>query len=507
MTCREKLNIEYPSEVGSSFVGGCCGCPHHFGYLDSPEYCVPDTSKAINKCTKCWDREIPGTEKTKEKEMYNIDHNYLNTKSYEELINMVIEDDLRIRDKDERISVMERQIEDKDEKINLVIKNYKDLSDITDSYHTKAEDLKKKIKDLQDTIDIIEREKTSRIRELHEKNENLKDTIESKNGLIGTLKQKITNLNEKNELLLKDNQYVRDANRLSAEKDKEKIESLEARLKVFEDELSELKEKNESLEKDVSNYRDIIAMRDRRLDAKEADIHNLRETIEFYERHVNRIEGELKLYKGMKVDNNKTDYNTYTAKLAHCGINKNNTCFKPDMSEGHADPVGHDGVNGETGFGQNIPLEEPICESVPSSAVIGKIHCLKANWVVDEEPHVVFKLPRDAVKKLTGKDNWSNIDYLIMPTDMYKDVLNKDLEEHMKKYRDTIDQYRYYSRFLDSPCLNITPDTTSNPIPPVAKDYKAIAEHNFQKFTALQEAGFTEDQAMSLIPIWTDDED
>lgn len=481
MTCREKLKIEHPTEVGSRFVGGCCGCPHHFGYLDRPKYCDPDAPKAINKCTKCWDREIPGTEETKEKNM----------------------------ELNEKFAKM----------------TFAELVDTASSYEKEIENLREDNNRLGTMIS--NRENVI---------ENIKVDLERKDEEIDRLIENAVNKDEKISLLLKDNQYVRDANRLSAEKDKEKIESLE---------------------KDVSNYRDIIAMRDRRLDEKEADIHNLRETIEFYERHTNRIEGELKLYKGMKVDTNKTDYtnpkkveplckyvpsNRVIATLESVIIEEEGIratillteeaaeCFMPngrlpnlgsdikvcdfaepdklrtmpDIDEmhenkGHNDPVGEPGEPGEPGI--------PICTTVPSSAVIGKIHCLKANWVVDEEPHVVFKLPKDAVKKLTGKDNWSNIDYLIMPTDMYKDVLNKDLEEHMKRYRDMIDQYKYYSRVLDNPCLNITPDHNSNPIPPVAKDYKAIGEHIHRKFAALMDAGFTEDQAMSLIPMWTDDDE
>lgn len=61
MTCREKLQLEYPDRIGDQWEGGCCGCPSMRGYLDDPpeEWC-----KKI-RCAECWDREIPETENTK----------------------------------------------------------------------------------------------------------------------------------------------------------------------------------------------------------------------------------------------------------------------------------------------------------------------------------------------------------------------------------------------------------------------------------------------------------
>lgn len=62
MTCREKLQIEHPDRVGCNFMGGCCGCPNDYGYLDEPEYCQSIMDTCEERCSKCWDREIPGTE-------------------------------------------------------------------------------------------------------------------------------------------------------------------------------------------------------------------------------------------------------------------------------------------------------------------------------------------------------------------------------------------------------------------------------------------------------------
>lgn len=61
MTCREKLAEEHPECVDYRFCGGCNGCPHDYHYL--PE---PSSEECMHMdCTDCWNREIPGTEKSK----------------------------------------------------------------------------------------------------------------------------------------------------------------------------------------------------------------------------------------------------------------------------------------------------------------------------------------------------------------------------------------------------------------------------------------------------------
>lgn len=60
MTCRERLKIEHPDDICESACGGCFGCPDSHGYLPTPSYCTNDDDEY--SCTKCWDREIPGTE-------------------------------------------------------------------------------------------------------------------------------------------------------------------------------------------------------------------------------------------------------------------------------------------------------------------------------------------------------------------------------------------------------------------------------------------------------------
>lgn len=63
-TCREKLKIDHPTAIGLDpsdpvFRGGCRGCPDDYGYLDPPRFCNDPRLDPMEKCTKCWDREIP----------------------------------------------------------------------------------------------------------------------------------------------------------------------------------------------------------------------------------------------------------------------------------------------------------------------------------------------------------------------------------------------------------------------------------------------------------------
>lgn len=57
MTCREKLAKEHPEKINPNVEGGCWGCPSYYGYMSNP-VCYEIS------CGECWDREIPGTEKS-----------------------------------------------------------------------------------------------------------------------------------------------------------------------------------------------------------------------------------------------------------------------------------------------------------------------------------------------------------------------------------------------------------------------------------------------------------
>lgn len=68
MTYKQKLQIEHPDRVDSCWWGGCFLCPHDYGYCDKTDgmchkkNCTPGETI----CTRCWNRETPGTEPSEE---------------------------------------------------------------------------------------------------------------------------------------------------------------------------------------------------------------------------------------------------------------------------------------------------------------------------------------------------------------------------------------------------------------------------------------------------------
>jgi hypothetical protein len=74
MTYREKLEIEYPDCIDEACDGGCSSCPHEYDYCKKGDtLCAEEPLAKVKpneeKCRKCWDQVIPGTE---EKMMDNI---------------------------------------------------------------------------------------------------------------------------------------------------------------------------------------------------------------------------------------------------------------------------------------------------------------------------------------------------------------------------------------------------------------------------------------------------
>ena len=57
MTYREKLQKEHPDVVDERWLGGCRGCPGHYGY--GPEHLSDCGSPDPSKCAECWDKAIP----------------------------------------------------------------------------------------------------------------------------------------------------------------------------------------------------------------------------------------------------------------------------------------------------------------------------------------------------------------------------------------------------------------------------------------------------------------
>ena len=65
MTARERLMKDWPHNVSPERFkfGGCLGCPSTYNYLADPDFCQDRTLPTSEKCNRCWDREIPETNK------------------------------------------------------------------------------------------------------------------------------------------------------------------------------------------------------------------------------------------------------------------------------------------------------------------------------------------------------------------------------------------------------------------------------------------------------------
>ena len=70
MTYKQKLQIEHPDRVDSHWCGGCFLCPGYYGYCEPTDgLCHKEKCTASETiCTRCWNREIPGTEPSEEAE-------------------------------------------------------------------------------------------------------------------------------------------------------------------------------------------------------------------------------------------------------------------------------------------------------------------------------------------------------------------------------------------------------------------------------------------------------
>lgn len=71
MTCREKLKLEHPTELGDMWIGGCLGCPdeetrRYITTGQTPCHGDKAVGAGIENCTRCWDTEIPGSESTEQ---------------------------------------------------------------------------------------------------------------------------------------------------------------------------------------------------------------------------------------------------------------------------------------------------------------------------------------------------------------------------------------------------------------------------------------------------------
>lgn len=66
MTLKEKVAMEEPDKIDSTNIGGVEGCPVDYTYLPPHmNMCHSARDSSCEKCTRCWNQEIPGTEPVK----------------------------------------------------------------------------------------------------------------------------------------------------------------------------------------------------------------------------------------------------------------------------------------------------------------------------------------------------------------------------------------------------------------------------------------------------------
>lgn len=109
MTCREKLKLEHPENFNPDLWGGVDTCPTVFGYLGKPDYCHDYNEDPGERCTRCWDREIPGTEEIKkENEIMPTDSINRIKKTKAELLEELEQANQNVRDLKNEIKNLER---------------------------------------------------------------------------------------------------------------------------------------------------------------------------------------------------------------------------------------------------------------------------------------------------------------------------------------------------------------------------------------------------------------
>lgn len=112
MTCREKLTLEHPELVDEDYFGQCADCPSTYGYLGDPDFCpfITTNQTTNEKCTKCWDREIP-EEKKGEDIMYKPTYGTLQVSLDQDITAYVEHDIMTTHELWKTMNVAERQIE------------------------------------------------------------------------------------------------------------------------------------------------------------------------------------------------------------------------------------------------------------------------------------------------------------------------------------------------------------------------------------------------------------
>lgn len=354
-------------------------------------------------------------------------------------------------------------LEEENRKLREVIKELEQSNKVLTS----------KVNGAEEVIEGLEKELAQTRAELDNRVKNLRERIESKNGLIGTLKAKLDNARNTIEALKSrnnDNHEIAADLELNNRKLQVRIQELEKQLKqaaelgdACMDKIRDLEKKNAKVIED----RRILSIelgRTQRSHRKERD-----DLIEAYETARKEISNRGKDIGDLadELEQTRAELRRRDEEIADLKIVINSLRFHIRNGLTSAKPVTPKDLwtAGETvaeGFAAGVKAkkpEEPICKSVPCSTVIGKL----AHYF------------RDANDRVLGKD--IDIRDLMMPDSLHKLVEELAAECDQK---------------IMEACV---------------KDYDSVAKHIKNKYDALRKVGFTDDQAISLLPLWWDDED
>lgn len=451
MTCREKLKIEYPDKISEYGIGGCLGCPSIYGYLPDPEYCIYSCNRGI--CTKCWDREIPGTEETKEEVKMEKERKYYTCTEISQMSDFEknalianLQNDIHIKDKE--CDELKVKLNAKDAKIHYLRSMYDDVNEKFEELRkdssqliSKNVDLKRDMIILKDTVS----DRESLIEKIKKDNTEICNCIKKNNETIGSLKKENEKLKRERDLLNLDTGRLNDEIK---EKDKEieKIKNerdwLESCYRSWIEESGSRAEKIKKLEKEKDDLDHILHSK---IEALEGDIECRKKDLEYKNEQIDHLIERLDDQRKKIEDLENGDVLPYFIRKVVGDKLKEDPCCWATSAE------------------KRSYIEDPFCKSVPCSEAIKQLE-----KKVDDIPCIKAKIkPVDKFiascwNDGTGIKAKEAYDYLI---------------EDMKRIQELCN----------------------------AHSYNKIAERMMRKYQALRHAGFDHDTALSFIPMWSDE--
>lgn len=133
MTFREKLEKEHPNCIDANCGGGVLGCPCSNNYKYEKGFWCGNGIASNDKCTECWDREIPKTYEEGLQDAWELAHR-INNMPLNEVCKMYRfpiqrEEVFSAVDADEALAKLKAYEEEKEIKVGDVVKSQKFLDE------------------------------------------------------------------------------------------------------------------------------------------------------------------------------------------------------------------------------------------------------------------------------------------------------------------------------------------------------------------------------------------